>query len=85
MGGGSSKGAGKKPVGQGGLHAPSSLATAATSRPRDWNDEFQRALDLLDAEDFVQGYAQLAAVCSDFQRLQPLTFHPPPLPPLPRR
>lgn len=25
------------------------------------------ALDLLDAEDFVDGYAQLAAVCSDFQ------------------
>ena len=67
MGGGASKSTSKKPVGHAGARAPSSLSIAATTYPRDWNDEFQRALDLLDAEDYVDGYAQLAAVCSDFQ------------------
>ena len=66
MGGGGSK-ASKKPLGQVGSKAPSTLAIAAKNIPRDWNDEFQRALDLLDAEDFEQGYSLLASVASDFQ------------------
>lgn len=67
MGGGSSKGTMvNKPIGQTGLKAPKSLAVIATSNTRDWNEEFQRALDLLDAEDYVMGYSNMASVCSDF-------------------
>ena len=65
MGGGASK-ASKKPLGQNETEAPSTLAYAAKNLPRDWNDEFQRALDLLDAEDYVEGYTLLASVCNDF-------------------
>ena len=68
MGGGTSKSStDRKPLGQAGLKAPSTLAIAATAPPRNFNEEFQRALDLLDAEDYVQGYAMLASACTDFQ------------------
>ena len=59
MGGGASKGStDQKPLGQAGRKAPSTLAIAATAPPRNWNDEFQRALDLLDAEDHVHTISQ---------------------------
>ena len=61
MGGGNSKPtlSTNRPLGQTGAFAPA-LNTAATSVSRNWNEEFQQALDLIDKEEFSRGYSQLA-------------------------
>ena len=66
MGGGSSKAVGK-PTGQVGTREIGNLDVAATNLPRDWNDDFQRGLEMVEKEQYLEGYTLLANVIADFR------------------
>jgi hypothetical protein len=61
MGGGSSRPtlSSSRPLGQTANYTPS-LDASANALLRNWNEEFQLALELIDKEEYARGYAQLA-------------------------